>query len=80
MVGNSLGVMVGCLFKDVKRSTALSPVFLIPLILFSGIYSNDTSSISWLPLKFISPFRYGLIATLGSQLMDKSYIVISDKG
>lgn len=69
MTGNSLGVMTGCLFKDVKKSTALAPVFLLPLILFSGIYSNDSSIASWFPAKYISPFRYGLIALLQNQVM-----------
>lgn len=38
--GNALGVMGSSLFEDQKVAVGLGPLFLFPLILFSGIYKN----------------------------------------
>lgn len=37
---NYLGLMTGCMFKDVKSATGFLPVVLMPFVLFSGFYAN----------------------------------------
>ena len=40
LVGNSLGFMVGSLFQDAQRAAAMAPAFLLPLMMFSGLYNK----------------------------------------
>lgn len=65
LVGNSIGFFTGSLFKDVKKATGLTPVLLLPLMMFSGMYNKLNSIPSWISwLQHISPFRYGLHMSL----------------
>ena len=65
LVGNSLGLLTGALFKDAKRASALTPVLLLPLMMFSGLYNKLDSIPVWISwLQYISPFRYGLHSAL----------------
>lgn len=60
MVGNSLGLLVGCAFSDAKVASGIMPMMIIPFMLFGGFYSNrDTlwAGVSW--IEYISPFKYG---------------------
>jgi hypothetical protein len=43
MCGNALGIMLGCLFKDATRTSAMAPLLLLPLMMFSGLYSRLNS-------------------------------------
>jgi hypothetical protein len=38
--GNSIGLMAGCVFTDIKAATGLVPLFLLPLFAFSGFFAN----------------------------------------
>lgn len=38
--GNSLGLMLGSSVKDAKLITVLTPVIILPFVLFSGFYKN----------------------------------------
>jgi len=40
LAGNSIGLMAGCVFKDVKVASGFLPAILMPLILFSGFFKN----------------------------------------
>lgn len=65
LVGNSIGIMAGSLFKDAKRATALTPVFILPMMMLSGLYNKLGSIpvfIRW--LQYLSPFRYGIHSLL----------------
>jgi ABC-type multidrug transport system permease subunit len=65
LVGNSIGIMSGSLFKDAKKATALTPAFILPMMMLSGLYNKLGSIpifIRW--LQYLSPFRYGIHALL----------------
>jgi hypothetical protein len=38
--GNSIGLMAGCAFSDIKAATGFVPLALLPLFAFSGFYAN----------------------------------------
>lgn len=40
MAGNSFGFFIGALFKDAKKSSELGPLFILPLMAFSGLYNK----------------------------------------
>lgn len=40
LCGNSLGLMGGCMFKDVKVAAGVVPMIIMPLVLFSGFFKN----------------------------------------
>ena len=64
-MGNSLGIMTGSIFKDAKRASAMTPLLLLPMMMFSGLYNKLNSIPEWIGwLQYISPFRYGLQAVL----------------
>lgn len=74
LVGNSIGFFTGSLFKDVKKASGLSPVLLLPLMMFSGLYNKLNSIPGWISwLQYISPFRYGLHMTLLNQYHDSVF-------
>lgn len=39
--GNSIGLMAGCAFNDIKVATSMVPMFLLPLTIFSGFFANS---------------------------------------
>ena len=46
--GNSLGLLLGCAVKDAKLITVLTPVMILPFVLFSGFYKNRNDLPVWL--------------------------------
>lgn len=39
--GNSIGLMAGCVFNEIKVATSIVPMVLLPLIIFSGFFANS---------------------------------------
>ena len=39
--GNSMGLMAGCAFNDIKVANSILPLVLMPLIIFSGFFANS---------------------------------------
>lgn len=75
LVGNSLGILTGSLFKDAKRASAMTPVLLLPLMMFSGLYNKLDSIPRWISwLQYISPFRYGLHGALLNEFGDEKFV------
>jgi ATP-binding cassette subfamily G (WHITE) protein 2 len=73
--GNSLGIMIGCLFKDAQRTSAMAPAILLPLMMFSGLYSRLNTISIWVRwIQYISPFRYGLQALLYNEFKGVAYL------
>jgi len=40
VVGNSLGVGIGTVFRDGKLASVLTPLILMPMMIFSGVYNR----------------------------------------
>lgn len=38
--GNSLGLMIGSVFKDVRAATGFMPLVMLPLVIFAGFLAN----------------------------------------
>jgi ATP-binding cassette subfamily G (WHITE) protein 2 len=53
LCGNGLGLFTGSLFSNARQSSALAPIVLLPLQIFSGIYANLGTIPAW-----ISWFQY----------------------
>lgn len=48
LAGNSIGLMGGCFFKDVKVAAGVIPMIVMPLMLFSGFFKNLGNFMSWI--------------------------------
>ena len=63
LAGNSLGLLLGSLVHDAKSVSAITPLFLLPFILFSGFFKNRANLPVWIGwIEFISPIKYGFNA------------------
>lgn len=76
IVGNSIGFWTGSLLKDAQKSAGMAPIFLLPLMMFSGLYNKLDSIPKWISwLQYISPYRYALHAVLVNEYNDEKYMV-----
>ena len=68
LCGFSFGLFAACLFKDISVALALSILFLLPAMIFGGLFLNVSSVPSWLRwLQWVSPIRYGTSAVMENQ-------------
>jgi len=62
-VGGSIGLLLGCAMPNPELAVSLSPVFIIPFMLFGGFFTNLNSIGPWLNwVQWISPFKWGFEA------------------
>lgn len=55
---------------------ALSPLFVMPMILFGGLMSNNAAQFDWLSwIQYISPMKYAAEAILYTEFMYDKYEV-----
>lgn len=60
--GASLGLLIGSVILDPKSVSAVVPILLLPLILFSGFFKNRDDLPAWIGwAEYISPLKYGFI-------------------
>jgi ABC-type multidrug transport system permease subunit len=65
LAGNSFGLMGGCMFKDVKVASGVLPMFILPLMLFSGFYQNRGNLMVWISwMEYLSPMKYAFEAVM----------------
>ncbi|KAJ9505495.1 hypothetical protein QJQ45_028204, partial [Haematococcus lacustris] len=61
--GTAIGIFVSCLFADINVALAVMPMFLMPLMIFSGFFVNSSTLGWWFRwISYISPMKYGFIA------------------
>lgn len=61
--GGSIGLLLGCAMPNPELAVSISPVFIIPFMLFGGFYTNLSSIGPWLNwVQWISPFKWGFEA------------------
>lgn len=76
LTGNGLGLMLGCLFEDAKKTSAMAPAVIMPLMVFSGLYSKLSTIPSWIAwVQYLSPFKYGLQSLMYNQFEGVTYLV-----
>eukprot|EP01016_Furgasonia_blochmanni_P019458 TRINITY_DN2181_c0_g1_i1.p1 TRINITY_DN2181_c0_g1~~TRINITY_DN2181_c0_g1_i1.p1 ORF type:complete len:538 (-),score=104.36 TRINITY_DN2181_c0_g1_i1:84-1697(-) len=69
--GLTLGIMCGSFFRDPKVTMAMTPVMLLPFMMFSGFYTNEALLPRWLYwIKYFSPFKYALEAMTWNEYWD----------
>lgn len=60
--GSSLGLLIGSIILDPKSVSAVVPILLLPVMLFSGFFKNRNNLPKWIGwIEYISPNKYGFI-------------------
>jgi len=63
LCGSSLGLLIGSVVLDAKSISAVVPLLLMPIVLFSGFFKNRASLPVWLGwIEYISPNKYAFTA------------------
>ncbi|CAD8042834.1 unnamed protein product [Paramecium primaurelia] len=72
--GNSIGLMAGCAFNDIKAATGFVPLALLPLFAFSGFYANPKQFYDWIGwIQYVSPIKYSFEAIARNEFQSRSY-------
>jgi ABC-type multidrug transport system permease subunit len=67
--GSAIGLLIGSVILDAKSVSAVVPIILLPLILFSGFFKNRNDLPMWIGwIEYISPIKYGFIAFVENQV------------
>jgi hypothetical protein len=68
---SGMGYMLGAFIADKQVINILTPVLIVPLMLFAGFFvSQDNIPIFLTPIKWISTFRYGFQAFMLNEYTD----------
>jgi ATP-binding cassette, subfamily G (WHITE), eye pigment precursor transporter len=63
--GMSLGLMLGSMVSDAKSVSSITPMLMLPFILFSGLFKNSGNLPAWIGwIQYISPIKYTFSAFL----------------
>jgi ATP-binding cassette subfamily G (WHITE) protein 1 len=63
LCGFTLGICFGCIFTSLPVALAITPLVLLPLMLFSGLLLNQGSIPSYVDwIKYIAPMKWGFSA------------------
>ncbi|TPX37995.1 hypothetical protein SmJEL517_g00239 [Synchytrium microbalum] len=66
--GWALGIFFACMFSSLPVALAVTPVILMPLMLFSGLFANLNAIPIWLRwIQYISPIKYGFEGMLKNE-------------
>ncbi|KAJ3104803.1 ATP-binding cassette sub- G member 1 [Phlyctochytrium planicorne] len=69
IAGFAMGVCMACTFSSLPIALIASPMILLPLMLFSGLFVNTANIPVWIRwLKYISPIKYSFEGALRSQV------------
>ena len=68
ITGTAIGTFISAIFDDVGMALAVLPLFLLPVLLFSGLFVNSGNFPAWLAwLQYGSPVRYSFSGLLQNQ-------------
>lgn len=68
ITGTAIGTFISALFDEVGMALAFLPLFLLPVLLFSGLFLNSGNFPVWLSwLQYASPVRYSFSGLLQNQ-------------
>ncbi|KAJ3109158.1 ATP-binding cassette sub- G member 1 [Phlyctochytrium planicorne] len=63
LVGMALGIYFACCFSSLKVSLAATPLVIMPMMLFSGMFVNTGAMQAWISwIAYLSPVKYGFEA------------------
>lgn len=64
-VGSSIGLMLGSIISDPKVVSSITPIVVLPFILFSGQFKNAGNYPEWIGwVQYLSPIKYSFQAYL----------------
>jgi len=71
--GLSLGLLLGAMIEDQKAVAEVTPILLLPLVLFSGFFKNSASLPRWIGwVEYISPIKYGFSSWMQNEVSEAS--------
>jgi ABC-type multidrug transport system permease subunit len=74
--GSSLGLFLGSVVLDAKSVSAVMPIVLLPVILFSGFFKNRNELPVWIGwLEYISPNKYSFTAYMNNEVLYKDSLI-----
>ncbi|CAD8094506.1 unnamed protein product [Paramecium primaurelia] len=73
---SGLGMLVGCIFSDLKAILGIAPYTLLPYVLFSGFFANPKFFYSWTRwIQYTSPITYSFEVLSRVEYKDQLYEV-----
>ena len=67
--GVSLGLVLGSIISDAKSVSAITPIIVIPFILFSGFFKNSGNVPDWIGwIQYVSSMKYSYIVWLNNEV------------
>ena len=64
------------MFESPELTMAIGPLFIMPLVLFGGLMSNNDAQFEWLSwIQYISPLKYGAEAIIYNEFRYDKYNV-----
>lgn len=61
--GSSLGMLLGSVVLDAKSISAVVPIIMLPVTLFSGFFKNRNNLPKWIGwIEYLSPNKYAFTA------------------
>ncbi len=76
LCGSSLGMFLGSVILDAKSISAVVPLVLLPITLFSGFFKNREDLPVWLGwIEYISPNKYSFTAYVENEVAYKDSLI-----
>lgn len=70
----SFGYFFSSIFNHEETAVQVAPIFVMPIILFSGFFSNVGTYPDWIMwIQYISPIRYGLECFVINEFSNRTY-------
>lgn len=69
MAAASIGYFLSSIFENEASATAIAPLFIMPMMLFGGLFTNNEEAPGWLSwIQYISPIKYCSEALMWNEL------------
>ncbi|CDW80485.1 abc transporter family protein [Stylonychia lemnae] len=74
LCASSFGYFLSSIFSQEETAVGVAPVIMMPLLMFSGFFSNAGSYPVWIGwFQYISPVKYALEALVYNEFQDREY-------
>ena len=74
--GNSVGLLLGSVITDAKSVATVTPIVILPFLLFSGYFKNSGNIPAWIGwIQYISPLKYGFAAIAINEVRHKTSLI-----
>lgn len=68
--GMSLGLLLGSVVTDEKSMASVTPMVILPFVLFSGLFKNTGNIPAWIGwIQYISPIKYTFSGYLENEVL-----------